>query len=171
MYQFANMITPEHQTNIAARLYMDMVKSGYTSVAEFHYLHNQPDGGRYDNPAEMSFAITEAASQVGIGLTHLPTLYMSSNFGDVPLKKEQSRFYNSIDSFQELLSILSKHLQNDNQSSLGIALHSLRAVSPSTIKEVLHSSELLNKSAPIHIHISEQMMEVEECIRWCGKRQ
>jgi formimidoylglutamate deiminase len=170
MYEYAHAITPKDQQAIADQLYMEMLKAGYTSVAEFHYLHNQHDGQSFDNPAAMSDAIINAAEHTGIGLTHLPVLYMSSNFGNVPLKQQQSRFANSLDSFQRLLTHLSKRISQSDSARLGIAFHSLRAVPPGAMSETLTFLNQLDNTAPIHIHIAEQMLEVEESIRTLGKR-
>ena len=170
MYQFAHAITVEDQQAIASQLYMEMLKAGYTSVGEFHYLHNQQNGDHFDQPAALSEAIIDAAEHTGIGLTLLPVLYMSSNFGNTPLNPEQSRFANSIDSFQRLLSKLSERISPSTSARLGIALHSLRAVPPQAITETLSFIDQLDSTAPIHIHIAEQMREVEESIKWCGQR-
>lgn len=170
MYQFASAISPEDQHAIAAQLYMEMLKSGYTSVGEFHYLHNQPSGQQYANPAELSLATINAANQAGIGLTHLPVLYMSSHFGGAPLKQQQKRFYNSVESFHSLLKNLSGDETRQHTDKLGIALHSLRAVPPEAITETLRHLQNLDEAAPIHIHIAEQTLEVDECISWNGKR-
>lgn len=170
MYQYALAITPKDQEAIAGQLYMEMLKAGYTSVAEFHYLHNAQDGSYFDNPTTMSDAIINAAEHTGIGLTHLPVLYMSSNFGNIPLKQEQSRFANSIDSYQRLLTTLSERISKSDSARLGIALHSLRAVPPEAITDTLTFLDQIDNTAPIHIHIAEQLLEVEECLRWSGKR-
>jgi formimidoylglutamate deiminase len=170
MYEYAGAITPEDQEVIARQLYTEMLKAGYTSVAEFHYLHNQQDGNCYGNPSEMSDAIVNAAQHTGIGLTHLPVLYMSSDFGNTPLKKEQSRFANTVESYQHLLNGLSIRLNTSKNIRLGIALHSLRAVPPEAITEALTFLHQMDSSAPVHIHIAEQMLEVEASIRSYGKR-
>jgi len=170
MYQFANMITPEDQLNISAQLYMEMLKAGYTSVGEFHYLHNESGNQPYANPIELSLATIRAAQLAGIGLTHLPVLYMSSHFGGAPLKAEQLRFQNSVDSFHSMLQAISSLPVEDKPAKLGMAIHSLRAVSPDAISEILKHLNKLDQEAPIHIHIAEQTQEVDDCISWSGKR-
>ena len=170
MYQFANMISPEDQQAIAAQLYMEMLKAGYTSVAEFHYLHNLTEGKPYANPIELSLATISASKQTGIGLTHLPVLYMTSNFGGKPLKKEQMRFHNSLESYQAMLQAITDGAADNKPDKLGIALHSLRAVPEAAITETLAHINRLDNTAPIHIHIAEQTLEVDESIRWSGKR-
>ncbi len=170
MYQYANAITPSDQTAIAAQLYMEMLKTGYTSVGEFHYLHHRPDGTSFDHPTEMSDAVITAAEQTGIGLTHLPVLYMSGDFGNAPLKPEQGRFFNNVEHFQRLLCGLSERLSTSASARLGIAFHSLRAVPPEAIAETLTLLNQLDDTAPIHIHVAEQTLEVEACIRWSGRR-
>ncbi len=170
MYQCAHAITPEHQLTIAKQLYLEMLKAGYTSVAEFHYLHNRPDGRHFDGHTDMSIAIIDAATETGMGLTFLPVLYMCAGFGNQPLKPEQSRFANSLDSYGQLLTKLVRSLDAADTARLGIALHSLRAVPPDAITEALALIDSLDDRAPIHIHIAEQQQEVEDCIRWSGKR-
>lgn len=157
MYRFANKIDAKDLRAIAAQAYMEMLKGGYVSVSEFHYLH----GGK---AMDMSNAIMAAANDVGIGLCHLPVLYMSSGFGDQPLNEWQQRFRLSIDGYLKLQSELEP--LNNNQH-IGTCFHSLRAVSGDAMKEVLFSSEM---NGPIHIHIAEQTQEVDDSIDFLGKR-
>lgn len=157
MYRFANKIEAKDLRAIAAQAYMEMLKGGYVSVSEFHYLH----GGK---AMDMSNAIMAAANDVGIGLCHLPVLYMSSGFGDQPLNEWQQRFRLSIDGYLKLQSDLEP--LNNNQH-VGTCFHSLRAVSGDAMKEVLFSCEM---NGPIHIHIAEQTQEVDDSIEFLGKR-
>ena len=122
MYRFANLLTPGDLETIASQLYVEMVKAGYTSVAEFHYLHHQRGGTPYDQPAEMSLAVFEAARSAGIGLTHLPVLYMAANFDGGELSQEQARFGHALDGFLGLLEALQGQLAEDPQMRLGCAM-------------------------------------------------
>lgn len=163
MYRFANLVTPDDLRHIAAFLYMEMLKNGYTAVAEFHYLHHQPGGMPYDNPAEMSLAIHDAAQDAGISLTHLPVLYSYGGFGKQSLEEKQLRFRHDVDSFLKLLDILKKSLSSNE---LGAAFHSLRAVSEESFSPIINA---LGPDAPLHIHIAEQMKEVDDCRNWSGQ--
>ncbi len=168
MYDFALKISPEQLSVIASQLYIEMLKAGYTSVAEFHYLHHDINGESYSNPAEMSDAIISAAQQTGIALTHLPVLYMSSGFGNQAPQDTQRRFIHDVEKFINLLETLKA--KQTTQFKLGVALHSLRAVSEQAITEVTNYLSQLDSSAPIHIHIAEQQQEVKDCINWSGQR-
>ena len=167
MYRFAAVITPEDLKIIADQLYMEMLKAGYVSVAEFHYLHHAPEGAIYHNRAKMSHSIIGSALRTGIALTHLPVLYSASGFGGQPLKEEQKRFSHNVQDFCMLLSELD--IKQDNYK-LGMAFHSLRAVKESDMHIAIDHLSSLDANAPIHIHIAEQVKEVEDCIAWSNKR-
>lgn len=170
MYRFANRVSTQDLYNIASQLYLEMLQAGFTSVAEFHYVHHQPDGAPYPNPEEAGLAILRAAADVGIGITLLPVLYMTSGFDARPANKEQRRFANSVESYLYLFDQLKKHCDNRPLQQLGLALHSLRAVPPRAVSEVLTEIEQRAPGCPIHIHIAEQILEVEDCIESFGKR-
>jgi len=166
MYGFAARIDPETLQAIAAQLYVEMLKAGYTQVCEFHYLHHQPDGTPYAQPEAMSLALIEAAREAGIALTLLPVLYMSGGFDGRPLSPRQRRFGHEVETYLRLLANLRK-LEND-QLRVGIALHSLRAIPESAWRSVIDSEAL--KTGPIHIHIAEQIGEVQDCLATRGAR-
>ena len=170
MYEFAHQMTPDNQRAIAAQLYMEMLKSGYTSVAEFHYLHHQPSGEPYEDSAELSISIIEAAQQAQINLTLLPVLYTSSDFGGIEPQPKQQMFVNTPAQYQKLLAGLLGRYGRLPGIGLGVAFHSLRAVSPGALTETLELLAHLDDSMPIHIHIAEQTAEVEASIRWSGQR-
>jgi formimidoylglutamate deiminase len=165
MYRFASKITPEQLHAIAAQAYVEMLEAGYTSVCEFHYLHHQPDGEAYDDNTAMSLAIIQAARDTGIRLTLLPVLYMTRGFDGRALNNQQKRFGHTVDGFSSLIEKLRK--QENETLKIGIALHSLRAVPASAMHEVLAG---LTEKCPIHIHISEQLPEVNECVALRGVR-
>ena len=169
MYRFAGVITPEQLQLIATALYVEMLEAGYTSVCEFHYLHNDLDGQPYADDAILSTCLVEAASRAGIGLTLLPVLYQTSGFGARPPGAEQRRFIRSTDKLLRLLDRI-KPLCDRAGVRLGLAPHSLRAVPPHALKEALAGLTTLDATAPIHIHIAEQTGEVEACLAWCGQR-
>ena len=166
MYRFAGRINPEQLYAIAAQLYGEMLEAGYTQVCEFHYLHHQPDGTKYDNPAEMSQAIIRAAEDAGIGLTLLPVLYQTGGFDGRPLSDAQQRFGHSTGDYLCLIESL-QH-QESHLLKIGVALHSLRAVPEHSLAELL--PELARRKLPVHIHIAEQQAEVNECLEIRGAR-
>ncbi len=165
MYAMAARFTPELLRDVAAQLYAEMLEAGYTSVCEFHYLHHAPDGKPYADPAAMSRALIEAARETGIRLTLLPVLYMSGGFDGRALSPRQARFGHDIENYLRLLETL-RPLQDDSLK-IGCALHSLRAVPEAAMHEVLAA---LPAESRIHVHIAEQVAEVEECIAVRGAR-
>ena len=166
MYAFAAAIGPDELRAIAAQLYVEMLKAGYTQVCEFHYLHHQPDGKPYAHAEAMSLALIEAAREAGIGLTLLPVLYLSGGFDGRALSPRQRRFGHQVDDYLRLLETL-RPLQ-DPMLRVGIALHSLRAVPEQAMREVLASE--IAKTCPIHIHVAEQIGEVQDCLALRGAR-
>ncbi|MEO8459919.1 MAG: formimidoylglutamate deiminase [Dokdonella sp.] len=170
MYAFAGSVGPDELRAIAAQLYVEMLKAGYTHVCEFHYLHHRPDGKPYDDPATMSLALIDAAEEAGIGLTLLPTLYMTGGFDDRALSDRQRRFGHDVDGFLRLVERL-RTLEN-SRVRIGVALHSLRAVPEDALRAALAGLDALPPSRsgfpaermPIHIHIAEQLGEVQDCL-------
>ncbi len=172
MYGFVRRLTPEAAEAIAALLYMEMAKQGYTAVAEFHYLHHDRDGRPYADRAEMSRRILAAADTAGIGLTHLPVLYAHSGFGGKPPSDGQKRFINDVDGLLSIVAAMRDAMGEGNRAGrrVGLALHSLRAVTPEEMRDALAGLESIAPGAPIHIHIAEQTGEVDDCVAWSGKR-
>lgn len=170
MYGFVGRIGPDALGAIAAQLYVEMLKAGYTAVGEFHYLHHDAHGGAYADPAELSLRVVEAALETGIGITHLPVLYAYGGFGGARPTPTQRRFLNDPDRFLTLVEALYRQYQGDVRVRIGIAPHSLRAVSPELLKRVLDALAELDPSAPVHIHVAEQQREVDECLAWSGAR-
>ena len=160
MYRFASLITPDDLHAIAAQLYVEMLEAGYTSVCEFHYLHHQPNGQPYADPAAMSRALIAAASETGIRLCLLPVLYMSGGFDGRPLHARQRRFAHGVEAYLKLLGTL--RAEENAGLRVGVALHSLRAVPAAAIAEVLAVDA--SSTRPIHIHIAEQIGEVQDCL-------
>ncbi len=170
MYAFVQRLTPEQSEAIAAQLYVEMLKAGYTAVGEFHYLHHDPQGAPYGDPAEMSHRAIAAAAAAGIGITHLPVLYGYSDFGGQAANEGQRRFVHQPDAFLRLAESLIAAHRGDPQVRIGIAPHSLRAVTADTLNAALEGLNALDDSAPVHIHVAEQQKEVHDCIEWCGER-
>ncbi len=170
MYGFVGALDPDDVEAIATQLYVEMAEAGYTSVAEFHYLHNTPDGTPYADPAELSRRLQRAAEAAGLRLTLLPVLYQSGGFGGQPVGDAQRRFFLETDTWLSLIDILLKTDRSSTLLSTGIALHSLRAVPPDSLLAALEGYDRLRPDGPIHIHIAEQTKEVEECVSWSGAR-
>ena len=164
MYRFLDRLTPDDMEAIAAMAYAEMLETGYTHVGEFHYLHNDTNGRGYANPAEMAARIAAAARATGIGLTLLPVFYAHSNFGGQAPNHGQRRFIQNLDSFAHLLEACRPLLSPGDQ--LGIAPHSLRAVTAEELAELI----VLHPAGPIHIHAAEQQKEVQDSLTFSGKR-
>src|ERR1700722_17051871 len=166
MYALANRITPPDLELIATQLFGEMLKAGYTSVAEFHYLHRRADGAAYAATNELWEAIARAADRAGIGLTFLPTLYQTSDFGSQPLPPEQSRFAMTTDEFLRAVEtrVSAERQLASPRIRTGAAFHSLRAVPLETLREAARSLSSIDAQLPIHIHIAEQKKEVEACL-------
>jgi formimidoylglutamate deiminase len=164
MYGAALRIAPEQVESIAAHLYAELLRAGYTQVCEFHYLHNDVDGRPYADPLEMPMALARAARSVGIGLTLLPTLYMRAGFDQPGLRDDQRRFASTPDT---VLRIADTMEDPSGYVATGVALHSLRAVDAESLAEVCAAAR---GHLPIHIHIAEQRREVEDCRAVLGKR-
>jgi len=167
MYGFVSRLDPDDVEAIAAQLYVELLKGGFTSVCEFHYLHHDPDGRPYANPTEMSERLIAAAASAGIGLTLLPVLYMSSDFGGEPPTPGQRRFLGTPDSVSAMIDALSAAHPDVR---FGLAPHSLRAVPPDALADALRALDAIDPAAPIHIHAAEQEREVADCVAWSGRR-
>jgi formimidoylglutamate deiminase len=170
MYRFIARLGPDDVEAIAAQLYVELLKHGYTNVVEFHYLHNDPTGGPYENRAELAERILAAAGAAGIGLTLLPVLYQTSQFGGVAPTEGQRRFILKSDEFLAMVDKLVHRHRRDRQTRVGIAPHSLRAVPPDSLKAVVEGLTALDATAPIHIHAAEQLKEVQDCQTWSKLR-
>ena len=165
MYRFAARMDPDSTYAVAAQLYVEMLEAGYTSVCEFHYVHHAPDGNAYADPAAMSRALIAAARDTGIRLTLLPVLYMAGGFDGRALSARQLRFGHDVESFLRLLQTLRS--EENDLLRIGCAFHSLRAVPERAMREVLAA---LPADAPLHLHIAEQIGEVQDCLSLRGAR-
>ena len=166
MYRFLGQLTPDDVEAIAAFAFMEMLEGGFTSIGEFHYLHHAPDGSPYADRAELSGRIVAAARDSGIGLTLLPVLYSHGGFGGQPPVEGQRRFLNDRDGYAALLDGARVHARGLPHSVVGIAPHSLRAVSPGALTALVGATP----AGPVHIHIAEQEKEVADCLGWSGAR-
>ena len=166
MYAFNARLTPDHVETIACLVQLEMLESGFTSIGEFHYLHHGPDGTPYADRAEMAGRICAAAARTGVALTLLPVFYRRSGFGAGGTSGDQRRFAHDIDGYAALIEASRRHTERLPHAVTGIAPHSLRAASVPDIAEILPLAE----GRPIHIHIAEQMREVEDCLAATGAR-
>ena len=166
MYAMAARFDPDTLRDVAAQLYMEMLEVGYSSVCEFHYLHHAADGTAYADPAEMALALIDAAQEVGIALVLLPTLYQVGGFDMRPLAARQMRFFNTTEAYLTLLQRLDGLRRPGLE--IGVAFHSLRAVPEPAMREVLVARS--NRPQPIHLHIAEQVAEVDDCLAHRGAR-
>ncbi|MDZ4863089.1 MAG: formimidoylglutamate deiminase [Gemmatimonadota bacterium] len=164
MYDVALRITPAQLRAVAAQLYAELLHGGYTQISEFHYLQHAPDGQPYADPLELSWALAEAASDTGIGLTILPVLYERAGFAEPALRSDQRRFATSADG----VLALHRGLRDSHRSLLtaGVAIHSLRAATPAAIARLVAPLG----DVPIHIHVAEQTGEVADCLTATGER-
>ncbi|WP_152048955.1 formimidoylglutamate deiminase [Aureimonas psammosilenae] len=166
MYRLALSMTPDQLEAVAAQLYMEMLEAGFGRVGEFHYLHHDRDGAPYADPAELAGRIMAASAETGIGLTLLPVFYAHSGFGGQVPSEGQRRFVHSPDAFARLFSTCRDRLASVPGAVLGLAPHSLRAVTGEELGLLLPLAE----GGPIHIHVAEQVREVEDCLAFTGAR-
>jgi formimidoylglutamate deiminase len=166
MYAFVDRIDADAFEAIAAQAYVEMLKAGYTAVAEFHYLHHDPQGKPYGDPAEMARRIVAAAGAAGIALTLLPVFYARGGFGGAPPAPGQRRFLHSPACYARLIETLRRDATGAGWN-LGVAPHSLRALTPDELAGVIAAAP---DGAPVHIHAAEQAKEVADCLTWCGAR-
>lgn len=167
MYGLALTLSPEQMEAVAAMLYSEMARHGYTAVAEFHYLHHDKDGKPYVNLAEMGQRLVAAAKRAGIRITLMPMFYQQGGFGQPPVERQKRFISNTIDEYYKLLEATQKAVKDEDHAHVGIGIHSLRAVKP---EDVISVCNALDSSMPFHIHVSEQLKEIEDCLAFHNKR-
>jgi formimidoylglutamate deiminase len=165
MYRFVDRLDPEMVEAVAAMAFVEMLETGFTRVGEFHYLHHDPGGRPYANRAEMGARVAAAADETGIGLTLLPVFYAHAGFGGLQPLPGQRRFTNSLESFGRLLEESRAAVSSLPDAVVGVAPHSLRATTEQELVAVAAVA-----GGPIHIHIAEQVQEVDDCLMWSGAR-
>jgi formimidoylglutamate deiminase len=166
MYRFVGRMTPDDIEAVAAQAYVEMLEAGFTRVGEFHYIHHDVSGAAYGNLAELAQRIAAATEATGIGLTLLPVFYAHAGFGGRAPDQGQLRFINSVDRFSRLVDESRRVVSRQPGGIVGVAPHSLRAVTPEELDAVVTIAQY----GPIHIHVAEQTREVEDCIAWSGQR-
>lgn len=168
MYAFLARLSPDDVGAVAEMLCVELLKGGFTALAEFHYLHHAPNGAPYADRAEIAKRLLGAAEATGIGLTLLPVLYAHGGFGGQPPTPGQARFINDVEGLMRIVEDARAAARPGQR--VGLALHSLRAVTPEEIHAALAALDALDPTAPIHIHVAEQTAEVEACLAWSGRR-
>ena len=167
MYKLALNISPDQLEDIATMLYAEMVRHGYTSVAEFHYVHHDKNGKPYDNLAEMGSRLIAAAETVGINITLVPIFYQKGGFGIAPNERQKRFISSSVDDYMKLLDTSQSVCKHYKGANIAIGIHSMRGVEPKHIAEI---AQFGPQNLPFHIHISEQLKEIEDSIEYLGKR-
>src|SRR3989338_4160154 len=167
MYSLALQVNPDQMEAIATMLYAEMVRHGYTNVAEFHYVHHSPSGAPYPNLAEMGQRLIAAARTAGIHITLVPIFYQKGGFGVEPTEGQRRFISPTIESYLKLLEASSDACKTYAGAQLGIGVHSMRAVDPSLIRTLAEEGP---QDLPFHIHVSEQLKEIEDSIAYLGKR-
>ena len=170
LHGFVTRLDPDDQEAIAAQLYVEMLKAGYTAVGEFHYVHLDPHGAPYADAGEMAHRAVRAATGTGIGMTLLPVLYSVGGYGNVEANAGQRRYILEPDDFLSLVQGLQAAYRDDPQIRIGIAPHSVRQVTPDALQAALAGFTEMAPDAPIHIHAAEQVKDVEEHINHHGAR-
>jgi formimidoylglutamate deiminase len=167
MYQTALSVDPDQAEAIAAMCYAEMVRQGYTHVAEFHYLHHDTDGKPYSNLAEMGARMVAAAKIAGIRITLVPVFYQKGGFGLDPQPRQRRFISKTVDEYFKLVDASQDAIKNQEHASMGFSVHSLRAVDLNDIKTTFQQGP---KDLPFHLHVSEQKKEVTDCLAHCNKR-
>lgn len=166
MYRFLERVGPEELEALAALAFAEMLEGGFTRVGEFHYLHHDRDGRPFADPGELAARLAAAAARTGIGLTLLPTLYAHGGFGGAPPGERQRRFLNDPERFARIVEASRRIVGALPGACVGVAAHSLRAVTPPELAHVV----ALARGGIIHIHVAEQLREVDDCLAWSGRR-
>ncbi len=169
-YRRLERIGPDAMQAIAARIYLDMLRSGITAVGEFHMWHHAHDGERFDDPAEMAHRLIQAARQVGIGITLLPVLLACGEFGAAAAGSDTRRFQNTPDEILDICARLHAAYKTDPQTRVGVAPFSLTTVSPEMLASVVAGIQTLDPMSPIHLTAAATASDVEACRRWSGAR-
>jgi formimidoylglutamate deiminase len=167
MYKCALSVNPDQAEAIAAMLYAEMARHGYTQVAEFHYLHHDKDGKPYANLAEMGERMIAAAKTAGIKITLVPVFYQKGGFGLPPQQRQRRFISNTVDEYFHLLDDSATAVAKNDHAQLGFSVHSLRAVD---LDDIVTTYNQGPKHIPFHVHVAEQKKEIADCLDYCSKR-
>jgi formiminoglutamate deiminase len=166
MYRFVERMDPDQLEAVTALAFAEMLEAGFTRVGEFHYLHQDKAGVPFADPGELAGRVAAAAADTGIALTLLPTFYAHGGFGGSEPNARQRRFVTDLERFARIMESSRRAVRPLTAGNVGVAPHSLRAVTLEELADVV----ALAAGGPIHIHVAEQVREVEECVAWCGRR-
>ena len=167
MYACAENFTPEEMEKVATTLYRHLLRNGYTSVAEFHYVHHDRQGKQYSNLAEMGGRLIAAAKAAGIKITLVPIFYQKGDFDKEPQPRQRRFISATVDGYFKLLEKSKQAITYYEHAKLGFGVHSLRAVNA---KDIITTYKEGPQHLPFHLHAAEQLREVERCIAYLGKR-
>lgn len=167
MYACALTLDPDQLQAVAAMLYVEMLKRGYTHVAEFQYLHHDKDGCPYEKQAEMSVSLLAAAAIAGIRITLIPVFYQKGGFGKSSEPAQRRFCFRDVDQYLRLLDDCAVVIRNLSTAELGFGAHSLRAAS---VEDVLRIVKEGPQDIPFHIHAAEQLKEVNDCLGYLKER-
>lgn len=167
MYELGLNLNPDEMRTITAMLYAELVRHGYSNVAEFHYVHHDKNGKPYDNLAAMGEALIEAAREAGIKITLIPIFYQKGGFGAEPNERQRRFISKTFEDYAKLFEASAKVCEKYENANIAIGVHSMRGVDA---QDILRAAEELPQDIPFHIHVSEQLKEVEDCIAFLGKR-
>ena len=167
MYELALSITPEQMKIIAAMLYAELLRHGFTNVAEFHYVHHDQNGAPYDNLAAMGEALVEAAKDAGIKITLIPIFYQKGGFGQPPSVRQRRFISETFEDYQKLFEASARACKHYAGANVAVGIHSMRGVRH---EDILRAAQDAPQDVPFHIHVSEQLKEIEDCLEFLGKR-
>ena len=167
MYVCALSMDPDQMQSVATMLYAEMLRKGYTHVAEFHYLHHDKNGKPYSNLCEMGMRLLQAAKDAGIKITLIPVFYQKGGFGKDPQPRQRRFISKTVDDYFKLVDESQRLVSQYANATLAFSVHSLRAVEPDDIKKTFNDGPA---KLPFHLHLSEQLKEVEDCVSYLGKR-
>ena len=167
MYSLALNLDPNEMKTIAAMLYAELVRHGYSNVAEFHYVHHDKNGKPYANLAAMGEALIEAAREAGIKITMIPIFYQKGGFGQDPNERQRRFISKTFEDYARLFEASAEICERYENANIAVGVHSMRGVEANDILRVCRE---LPQNIPFHIHVSEQLKEVEDCLRFLGKR-
>jgi formimidoylglutamate deiminase len=167
MYELALSLDPDEMKTVATMLYAELVRNGYSNVAEFHYVHHAPSGEPYANLATVGEALIEAAAEAGIKITLVPIFYQKGGFGQEPSTRQRRFISKTFDDYARLFEASAEVCKRYENANIAVGVHSMRGVEA---QDILRAARDLPRDVPFHIHVSEQLKEVEDCLEFSGAR-
>ena len=167
MYVLALNLNPDEMKVVAAMLYAELVRNGYSNVAEFHYVHHDKNGAPYAHLAAMGEALIEAANEAGIKITLIPIFYQKGGFGVAPDARQRRFISRTFEDYARLFEASAEICGRSENANIAVGVHSLRGVEAG---DILRAARDLPQNIPFHVHVSEQLKEVADCVAFLGKR-